>query len=647
MNSNVLILLLAAGIIVTGTAVLFLDDNGVLTNNEIIEITHNGITKTTNNENSGISENLNDDYSENNYSQNGTGNQNSGYSAKGIIPKEIEIKYSGKEATVTKTVSFAYPKPIVLMGGEQLEVGKPEIKITGKDAEYFNIEIIGEKEPFELKITLNVSEFDEIPKNFESEIILHYGGLTNVRFPENYNIKINAYKFNVKVYPRINKTNEPTAIEIEYFKESKEKNIIATIYNSQNLAISTIELNDYGRNIDKIANDNVYTGMSEISEEGEYYTKITICEKNTNLQKTNSSDETEIICSEEEQEIYFQLWDTLDCIPLFEESVHQNIKDSDRINIVFLGSKYDTIDDFKLIAEKITAIDGESFLHTIINDDNSETRRLEWGLFSIEPFKSNKNKFNIWYIPYILPQRFDELIDEVQNENIPESFSLNEFILSVVPNNENGTYLEYCELGYVYPAFLVNGDFGERDMSNSGNPSRSWAKVIVYDNPLIDKETLRFRYSFNSFPLNSTEDNTSQIYSVFAHETGHAVFGLQDEYEKTNSESDTGYDNPQYGYPNCAKNIEEAEEWWGDLEGQIDPFYYSYSNRIINNSLSDIPPYWDLKIGFHEGGCGSEYGNANVIRPTKISIMRSSKLPVFGSVNRARIEQILDLFDGT
>lgn len=131
--------------------------------------------------------------------------------------------------------------------------------------------------------------------------------------------------------------------------------------------------------------------------------------------------------------------------------------------------------------------------------------------------------------------------------------------------------------------------------------------------------------------------NTNQAYSLLTHESGHALFGLRDEYYEGDREESI------YGYPQCAHNQDEAEEWWGDLVGQIDPFYYEvaeFMDKEINVN--------EIKIGFINGGCfGTPYGEEGVLRPTEKSMMKYHyDMPVFGSANRRRVEQVLDLFSG-
>ncbi len=53
--------------------------------------------------------------------------------------------------------------------------------------------------------------------------------------------------------------------------------------------------------------------------------------------------------------------------------------------------------------------------------------------------------------------------------------------------------------------------------------------------------------------------------SIVAHELGHALFDLRDEYTEFGR-------SVQFGYPNCAFGDGQANAWWGTQVGQLDPF---------------------------------------------------------------------------
>ena len=150
-----------------------------------------------------------------------------------------------------------------------------------------------------------------------------------------------------------------------------------------------------------------------------------------------------------------------------------------------------------------------------------------------------------------------------------------------------------------------------------------------------DRDELLFGSSFTAIRLGQRYIDADTL----VHELGHALFDLRDEYVEFGDDVFT-----RFGYPNCASSVEEAERWWGDLIGQVDPFYYEYATTLDDLGIFHSPSIEDeLRTGFVEGGC---YGQGDeAIRPTSDSLM-NSQVPVLGSVNRLRVEEILDLFSG-
>lgn len=110
--------------------------------------------------------------------------------------------------------------------------------------------------------------------------------------------------------------------------------------------------------------------------------------------------------------------------------------------------------------------------------------------------------------------------------------------------------------------------------------------------------------------------------ALVVHELGHSVFGLADEYVEEGKGSF-----PKY--PNCAPDIQTAEEWWGDLASTYE------------------------EVGYYEG-CRFVESN---IRPTKNSIMRQDVEVVetemgteivydldFGPVSERHMQNIFDKY---
>ncbi len=397
----------------------------------------------------------------------------------------------------------------------------------------------------------------------------------------------------------------------------------------------TIDLLNDGKHGDFDADDYVAGNYLKVEKEGFYFLELCVggvCKKGEVHQ--GSADEIG-------KDIIVEIKD-MSCLPLFTD---HNKKDADRINIVMIGSGYKDIDEFLNVSKFLLAFDGNPLetipyffdkdLKKIVTDKQFPT----FGMFSIEPFKSNKNKFNIWYLSTQINGSFEIFLDKITS-------------------SDQFDYLEFCNLNNVYPAFLVNGVFNPHDDLVPGRSASAKLPNFVSDIKFINKNSIMFGVSRNSVPIIIEEfqipewaqvdiSNIPNITIVggsgpqFIHETAHAIFGLQDEYTETMI-SNRGV---MYGYPNCAKDLDEARRWWGAEVGKIDPFYYDYK-RIMEDvgSIVNLEED-DIKIGFVKGGCVLEDGKDGVYRPSKNSLM-NLMVPVFGSVNRKRAEQILDLFGG-
>ena len=125
--------------------------------------------------------------------------------------------------------------------------------------------------------------------------------------------------------------------------------------------------------------------------------------------------------------------------------------------------------------------------------------------------------------------------------------------------------------------------------------------------------------------------------STLTHEWGHALFDLRDEYVEFER-------SVTYGYPNCAPDEATAREWWGDLLNEVDPFFDEYLAVRESFGVETDPGFRErVRVGLVSGGCYSP--NDNAVRPTEDSMM-NSEIPIFGSVNRRRVEEVLALWSG-
>ena len=127
------------------------------------------------------------------------------------------------------------------------------------------------------------------------------------------------------------------------------------------------------------------------------------------------------------------------------------------------------------------------------------------------------------------------------------------------------------------------------------------------------------------------------------HELAHAMFNLPDEYVG----QQLGFDGRDdlSSWPTCAESDSEADDWWGDLVGDVDPMVDLWVAQMDDAGF----PLFDSEalaagvvVSNVDGGC---YGVAGSVRATFDSLMNTN-IPVLGSVNRRWAQQILDLWDG-
>lgn len=398
-------------------------------------------------------------------------------------------------------------------------------------------------------------------------------------------------------------TNFPIEIYIKGGSKQITPNINISIYSENNSYVKSVSLINQN-SLNSSLPDYKSSGQFSLSNSGRYY--VHVCSTN----------------------LTFNLIDP----KITELHPGYNNINADRINLLIFGVGYSSIEELKEIVNKVFAFDGNFTKYnitTIVKDsnnnvvDNTIDQRKQVGFFAIEPLKSNKNKFNIWYVDNPLNVSSQDLIN---------------FFNSIMKNGSINN------LKYVSPALIyANRDYNS-DRSSSGLPN--------FDNKkIINKESTIFGYSLNYYPVlkNSSNKKDSGVtietifeginterYTTLAHESGHSLFGLHDEY------SEAGALIPYLSYPNCANNLSEAQNWWGNLMGQVDPFYYDYKKF-----MDEKPNESEIAIGFNFGGCFGPDDGKNVVRPTINSIMRNDyEIPVFGSVNRQRVEQILNLFSG-
>ena len=144
-------------------------------------------------------------------------------------------------------------------------------------------------------------------------------------------------------------------------------------------------------------------------------------------------------------------------------------------------------------------------------------------------------------------------------------------------------------------------------------------------------------------------DDASSIDETLAHELGHAVFALADKYVFDRRGFD-GRSNWSF-YPACASDQAEAEEFFGDLIGTVDPAFDQLIAERAGYGLTYEPELEEelrelIRVAYVPNGCFGPEGVA--IRSTQGGLMYSEgRLPVMGAVNRRWAQQVLDAWAGT
>lgn len=294
---------------------------------------------------------------------------------------------------------------------------------------------------------------------------------------------------------------------------------------------------------------------------------------------------------------------------------HNRVKAS-RINLVFAGSGFP--DSAKLVEVAVGLlsldgpvpidVDGRAVGTTAEEVDPEQVFDLAWGPFAIEPLRSSKKLFNFWYIEDDIRDvraLFHNAHPEFARQDELAGFDLDHVSIISIDYETDGRY---------------------------GRSEANWTSFLLSEDvPRVNDVEFAGIYLWvdGFWPYGAADTLT--------HELGHALFDLRDEYSENTRDV-------QFGYPNCAEGLEQAFEWWGDDVGSVDPFVHTYIETQQRFGLW-VPPdlVEKITIGFELGGCYG--GGEEVVRPSSDSIM-NSETPVFGTVNRRRVEDLLDLFDG-
>lgn len=212
------------------------------------------------------------------------------------------------------------------------------------------------------------------------------------------------------------------------------------------------------------------------------------------------------------------------------QNVISNGDSSTKADIAFIGDGYFDYEELK-----------KDILNLVDYDGNNGYN----GLMSVEPFKANRNKFNIWMIKADDKIRYQEgkpiYGDAV---SIAAQCTSADYIMVISKKN----YRSYCYFGT--PCF-----------NSVSNP--------------LGKDKGR----------------------LILHEFGHGFAHLADEYSESGKPR-----RPRS--PNCAPDIETAKKWWGDLEGIEGIGYHQGCSYVPENirptENSIMYRHWILKDDYYQ-----------------------------------------------
>jgi hypothetical protein len=300
----------------------------------------------------------------------------------------------------------------------------------------------------------------------------------------------------------------------------------------------------------------------------------------------------------------------------------------DRINIVVTGGGFGSVDEFIWAARMLMAPGAGPILVCDVGPCVDGTPRSVWfPPFAIDPLREMADRVNVWYLP-----------DPVDYSG-PDRGWLTEGEWADIP-------IEFGALTDVAFVHLVAAPYGVDVLEkgvDAGGGAASFASFRGSLEPPASQQEARFGLA----TVTLEPERPWRTTNTLVHELGHSLFGLEEEYflqgqGEPHSDCEEGF------APHRAGDLAEAQMWWGDLVGQVDPFFIEYRDTLVSYGLWEAKERFEfekaLSVGFFPAGCG--------FKPTGYSIMSwthpdQGAIPVFGSVNRLRASQILKLWTGT
>lgn len=210
------------------------------------------------------------------------------------------------------------------------------------------------------------------------------------------------------------------------------------------------------------------------------------------------------------------------------QEIHQCVRQTGCLKVLYTGNSNDKVDILIIGAEYNSPAELKNAINKLFS---LESNNKYIGFFDVEPFKSNKNKFNIWMIP-------------AQEYTTKEVGVCGQSCSQLVDFEKDTAYIAQCPNVDTTITIFKTAKF--RSCAGGGQ----WSSLSCQDE----------------------EDQGKLI----LHESGHSFGRLADEYTEPSKGSHP------WG-PNCAASKNEAMQKWGDLAGQGDIGYFQGCSYTDNN----------------------------------------------------------------
>ena len=236
----------------------------------------------------------------------------------------------------------------------------------------------------------------------------------------------------------------------------------------------------------------------------------------------------------------------------------QNSESNERVNIIF--------DCRNMDKEEFDAC--KNYLPRFFTDPAKNANGLSFGVFQVEPYKSSRQKFNVWYIdrdlmdPALAFNNPNQACD-ITDKTFTYDESLHNVILAYVCKGDPSAFSTTFPIKGLSEGTLNQK---ERDMNVS----------VLNLGPGNVKSIISLGINGPEMQIMINEPDTLGLTDTFLHETGHAIGGLNDEYSNevvdklaVESTGDNDSQNPapagldlSGGFPSCALTREIADAWW-------------------------------------------------------------------------------------